>query len=91
MVPPNRTSDHVDIPAGPRAVADTSRHRLTLTTAQVPRGEVLVTVDGEIDLYSEAAFSSGLHRAMGHPSCRTLIVDLCRVRFDVHPPEPLRR
>ena len=42
---------------------------------------MLIVADGEIDLCTGPTFLSCLHRAMRHPSCRTLIVDLRQVRF----------
>ncbi len=44
-------------------------------------GEMVVIVAGEIDLGTGPALLAYLHRAMRHPSCRTLIVDLQQVRF----------
>ena len=89
MAPPNCTLLHLDVPPGPRTPHPTRSARpgpatdvaLDLATWPGPRGEMYVAVVGEIDLCTAPTLLSYLRRAMQHPGCRTLVVDLREVRF----------
>lgn len=54
---------------------------LRLSTTSRADGQVLVTACGEIDICTGPTLLSWLERALAHPSCATLILDLRKVGF----------